>query len=98
MSSELQRSRQRLVTARRRSAGACAATCTTAWARRSRARAAAERRATWCRATRRGGRRCSTGSPTSAREAVADVRRLVHALRPPTLDELGLVRPLRSAG
>jgi signal transduction histidine kinase len=30
-----------------------------------------------------------------AREAVADVRRLVHDLRPPTLDELGLVGALR---
>jgi signal transduction histidine kinase len=30
-----------------------------------------------------------------ARDAVADVRRAVHALRPPTLDELGLVPALR---
>lgn len=32
-----------------------------------------------------------------AREAVADVRRLAHGLRPPVLDDLGLVGALRSA-
>ncbi len=32
-----------------------------------------------------------------ARDAVADVRRLVHGLRPPALDELGLAGALRSA-
>ncbi|MDP9373135.1 MAG: sensor histidine kinase, partial [Chloroflexota bacterium] len=30
-----------------------------------------------------------------AQEAIADIRRLVHALRPPALDELGLVAALR---
>jgi signal transduction histidine kinase len=33
-----------------------------------------------------------------AREAVEDVRRLAHGLRPPVLDDLGLVGALRSAG
>jgi signal transduction histidine kinase len=33
-----------------------------------------------------------------AREAVEDVRRLSHGLRPPVLDDLGLVAALRSAG
>jgi two-component system NarL family sensor kinase len=33
-----------------------------------------------------------------AREAVEDVRRLAHGLRPPVLDDLGLVAALRSAG
>ena len=33
-----------------------------------------------------------------AREAVEDVRRLAHGLRPPVLDDLGLVGAVRSAG
>jgi signal transduction histidine kinase len=33
-----------------------------------------------------------------ARAAVGDVRRLVHGLRPPALDELGLVAALRASG
>lgn len=36
-----------------------------------------------------------TSLKTQMQEAVADVRRLVYALRPPTLDEFGLVQALR---
>ena len=32
---------------------------------------------------------------TELRSAVADIRRLVHGLRPPALDELGLIGALR---
>lgn len=35
---------------------------------------------------------------SQAKEAVDDVRRLVHGLRPPALDELGLLGALRAAG
>jgi signal transduction histidine kinase len=35
------------------------------------------------------------GVSTQAQEAIADIRRLVYALRPPALDELGLVSALR---
>ena len=37
------------------------------------------------------------GLKTQARSAVADIRRLVYELRPPTLDELGLVGAIREA-
>ena len=83
----------------RRSAAGSAATCTTASARRS---------AAWSSSSSRPG--CwSTATPTAAndhiaatshhvQEVVADVRRLVHDLRPPALDDRGLVGALRPAG
>lgn len=42
-------------------------------------------------------RQLLTGIMTEAQTAVADIRRLVYGLRPPALDELGLVKALRQS-
>ena len=42
-----------------------------------------------------GGRRCVGQLADQARDDIAEVRRLVDGLRPPALDQLGLVTALR---
>ena len=75
----------------RTTGGGSGATCTTVWARRwAGSRCGWMRRATRCRPTRNGSRVLISQARTEIADALADVRRLVHGLRPPALDDLGL--------
>ena len=80
----------------RRSAAGSAATCTTGSARRCPVWCSgSSRRGCWSTATRRPPRRHLAATSDHVQDVVADVRRLVHDLRPPALDDRGLVGALR---
>ncbi len=76
----------------RRSAGGCGETCTTGWGLRSPAS-----RSAWTRSRRTTGQDPEAAAALAEQlkrevhASLADVRRLVEDLRPPALDQLGLV-------
>jgi two-component system, NarL family, sensor kinase len=80
----------------RRSAGDCDAICTTGSARRSQVSlSSSARRATLLRRDADAADALLAELVLETQTAIAEVRRLVYDLRPPALDELGLVGALR---
>ena len=75
----------------RRSGAGYAGTCMTGWVRRwPRFGSGSRRLATWPPTIPSGPTSCSARPSEHVAAIVADVRRLVHGLRPPALDEFGL--------
>ena len=97
LSAELQRSREGLVFAREASAGGCVETFTTGWGRADRHRVQSRRSGDLVTTDPDEARRLVGELRTETAQAIGDIRRLVYGLRPPALDELGLVGAVRQA-
>ena len=98
LSADLQASRRRLVSAKEEERRRLRKTCTTVWGPSSpRSASSSTPRTRWPRAARRRARGAGDGED-DIRQTIDDVRRLVYGLRPPALDELGLVAALRECG